>query len=167
VAFAVGVPLLAPPHPWKVEHSFEDELPAHEGWAKVNSHYWRRDYRDFAEFFFGEVTSEPHSTKQIEDAVEWATDGSADAMIADMTVESDLDLARVEATCRAVACPMLLVHGTIDTCQPIERARRLSELTGAPLIEIEGADHMIPGRHPVKANLLIRDFVNALPGVQA
>jgi pimeloyl-ACP methyl ester carboxylesterase len=167
VAFAVGVPLLAPPHPWKVEHSFEDELPTDEGWARINRHYWRRDYRGFAEFFFSEVTSEPHSTKQIEDAVEWATDGSVDAMIADMTVESDLDIAKVEAICRAVACPMLLIHGSIDTCQPIERARRLSELTGAPLIEIEGADHMIPGRHPVKANLLIRDFVDALTGAGA
>jgi pimeloyl-ACP methyl ester carboxylesterase len=164
VAFAVGVPMLAPPHPWKVTHSFDDELPTDEGWAKVNRHYWRSDYRGFAEFFFGEVTSEPHSTKQIEDAVEWAMDGSVDAMIADMSVELDLDLTKVEAICRAVTCPMLLVHGTEDTCQPIERARRLSELTGAPLIEIEGADHMIPGRHPVKANLLIREFVDALPG---
>jgi len=35
---------------------------------------------------------------------------------------------------------------------------------GAPLVIVEGADHMIPGRHPVKANLLIRDFVESLGG---
>ena len=29
---------------------------------------------------------------------------------------------------------------------------------------VEGADHMIPGRHPVLANLLIRDFVRSLDG---
>jgi pimeloyl-ACP methyl ester carboxylesterase len=163
VAFAVGVPLLTPPHPWRVKWSFEDELPTDEGWAKVNRHYFRRDYPGFAHFFFQEITSEPHSTKQIEDAVEWATDGSVDAMIADAEVDQDYDLASVEATCRAVRCPMLLIHGTEDSCQPLSRAQRLSELTGAPLVVVEGADHMIPGRHPVLANLLIRDFVRSLP----
>ncbi len=162
VAFAVGVPLLTPPHPFRVAFSFQDELSTDEGWAKVNRHYWRRDYAGFAEFFFSELTSEPHSTKQIEDAVSWALDGSVDAMIADASVESHLDLASVEATVRGVACPMLLVHGSEDTCQPVQRAHRLSALTGAPLVVLEGADHMIPGRHPVKANLLIRDFVDSI-----
>jgi pimeloyl-ACP methyl ester carboxylesterase len=162
VAFAVGVPLLTPAHPFRVAFSFQDEFSTDEGWAKVNRHYWRRDYAGFAEFFFSEITSEPHSTKQIEDAVSWALDGSVEAMIADASVESHLDLASVEATVRAVACPMLLVHGSEDTCQPVQRAHRLSALTGAPLVVLEGADHMIPGRHPVKANLLIRDFVDSI-----
>ena len=69
----------------------------------------------------------------------------------------------VEQVCRAVRCPMLLVHGTEDTCQRTERAQRLAELTGAPLVVVDGADHMIPGRHPVLANLLIRDFIRSLP----
>jgi pimeloyl-ACP methyl ester carboxylesterase len=161
VAFAAGVPLLAPPHPWKVAWSFDDELPTDEGWAKQNRYYWRRDYPGFVRFFFEEVTSEPHSTKQIDDAVQWALEGSVDAMLADMDVDHPGELEDVEATCRAVRCPMLIVHGTEDTCQPIERSRRLSELTGAPLIEVAGADHMIPGRHPVLANLLIRDFIRS------
>ena len=62
---------------------------------------------------------------------------------------------------------MLLVHGTEDTCQPPARGTRLAELTGAPLVVVEGADHMIPGRHPVLANLLIREFVDSLPEVRA
>jgi pimeloyl-ACP methyl ester carboxylesterase len=163
VAFATGVPLLSPPHPWRVQWSFDDVLPTDEGWAKVNRHYYRRDYPGFARFFFTEITSEPHSTKQIEDAVEWAVEGSVDAMIADAEVQNGTTLAEVEATCRAVRCPMLLVHGTEDRCQPIARSRRLAELTGAPLVVVEGANHMIPGRHPVLANLLIRDFVEHLP----
>ncbi len=162
VSFAAGVPHMAPPHPFKVQWSFEDELPTDEGWAKMNLHYFRRDYPGFARFFFEEITSEPHSTKQIEDAVEWAVEGSVDAMIADSVLVQGFEQTAVEATCRAVQCPMLLVHGTEDTCQPVERSRRLSELTGAPLVEVEGADHMIPGRHPVLANLLIRDFVRSL-----
>jgi pimeloyl-ACP methyl ester carboxylesterase len=166
VAFAVGVPRIAPPQPHYVESgkTFEEVLPTHEGWAKNNRHYWRSDYADFVEFFFSEITSEPHSTKAIEDAVGWALDGSVDAMLADGDAEFPFDLEAVEAICRSVSCPMLLVHGSEDTCQSPARAHRLAELTGAPLVIIEGADHMIPGRHPVKANLLIRDFVESLGG---
>jgi pimeloyl-ACP methyl ester carboxylesterase len=74
------------------------------------------------------------------------------------------DQAAVEAICKSVRCPMLLVHGTEDTCQPLARAERLRDLTGARLVVVEGADHMIPGRHPVLANLLIRDFISSLAG---
>ena len=164
VAFAIGVPRLTPSHPHYVSAGavFGDELPTYEGWSKYNRHYWRQNYPDFARFFFEEITSEPHSTKVIDDAVEWAVSGSVESMIAESEVEFPFDREAVEAICRQVRAPMLLVHGTEDTCQPIARARRLAELTGAPLVEIEGADHMIPGRHPVLANLLIRDFVASL-----
>ena len=70
----------------------------------------------------------------------------------------------VDAVIAGVRCPMLLVHGTEDHCQPLSRAHALANRTGAPLVVVEGADHMIPGRHPVLANLLIRDFVNSLEG---
>jgi pimeloyl-ACP methyl ester carboxylesterase len=164
VAFGIGVPRLTPSHPWYAGARFDDDLPVYEGWAKLNRHHWRRDYPDFASFFFEEITSEPHSTKVIEDAVAWALDGSPEAMIADADAEFALDAAAVEEICRSVRCPMVLVHGSLDTCQPIARAERLAEITGAPLTVVEGADHMIPGRHPVLANLLIRDFVRALTG---
>jgi pimeloyl-ACP methyl ester carboxylesterase len=164
VAFAVGVPRLTPSHPHYIAAgaTFNDELPAYDGWGKYNHHYWQQNYPDFARFFFEEITSEPHSTKVIDDAVEWAVSGSVESMLAEAEVEFPFDREAVEAICRDVRCPMLLVHGTEDTCQPIARARRLAELTGAPLVEVEGADHMIPGRHPVLANLLIRDFVASL-----
>ena len=131
----------------------------------MNRQVWRRDYPAFARFFFSAITSEPHSTKAIEDAVGWALDGSVDAMLGDADAPLDLGREDVEAICRQVRCPMLLVHGTEDHCQPPARAQRLAELTGAPLVVVEGADHMIPGRHPVLANLLIRDFVRSLEEV--
>ncbi len=164
VAFGVGVPRLGPPQPHYVSSgkTFDEELPTTDGWAKNNRHHWLRDYEDFARFFFSEMTTEPHSTKTIEDATGWATDGSVDVMLAEREAELPFDLAAVEARCRAVTCPMLLIHGTEDRCQSIVRARRLSELTSAPLVVVEGANHMIPGRHPVLANLLIRDFVRGL-----
>jgi pimeloyl-ACP methyl ester carboxylesterase len=164
VAFAVGVPKIAPSRPHYVAAGavFDEELPTSEGWAKLNRHHWIRDYADFAQFFFSEITSEPHSSKAIDDAVGWALDGSVEAMLAESEADFPFDTDQVESICRSVSCPMLLVHGTEDTCQSPARAERLAELTGAPLVLVEGADHMIPGRHPVLANLLIRDFVRSL-----
>ena len=36
-----------------------------------------RDYRGFLEFFFGKCFNEPHSTKQIEDCVNWGLETDA------------------------------------------------------------------------------------------
>ena len=165
VAFGIGVPRLAPSqdHYQRAGAVFDDELPAYEGWGMYNRHFWQDHYPDFARFFFTEITSEPHSTKAIDDATRWAVDGSVEAMLAESGAEFPWDLEGVERVCRAVRCPMLLVHGTEDTCQRTERAQRLAELTGAPLVLVQGADHMIPGRHPVLANVLIRDFIRSLP----
>ena len=164
VAFAIGVPRLAPTQPHYVEASasFDDALPTSEGWAKYNRHHWERDYPDFASFFFDQMTTEPHSTKAREDAAGWAIDGSVEAMLAEAEVEFPFDREAIEEICASVRCPMVLVHGTEDRCQSIERAHRLAEITGAPLIVVEGANHMIPGRHPILANLVIRDFVRSL-----
>jgi pimeloyl-ACP methyl ester carboxylesterase len=166
VAIAVGIPFLAPPHPWRAAKSFTDPYPAYEGWRKENVNYWRVDYPDFARWFFGEMTPEPHSTKQIEDAVGWALDGDLEAMIAEAHVEMvppfPVDAVAAEALALAVRCPMVIVHGTDDRCQPPARAHRLHELTGAPLVMVEGGGHMLPGRQPVLVNLLIRDFVESL-----
>ena len=162
VAFAVGVPRLSRTHQHYLDVVFDDELPTDEGWAKFNRHYWRRDYPGFARFFFEQMVTEPHSTKLVDDTTGWAVDGSVDAMIAENGAAFSLDVEAVEAICRRVTCPMLIVHGTDDQCQPIAKAHRLAELTGAPLVTVEGANHLIPGRHPVLANLLIRDFVRSL-----
>ncbi len=169
VAFGIGVPRIAPPQPHYVAASatFDDELPTTDGWAKLNRHYWQRDYADYARFFFTEICSEPHSTKAIEDATGWALDTTVDVMLAENGAPFEITADEVVAICRAVSCPMLLVHGSEDTCQAPVRAARLAELTGAPLVMVEGADHMIPGRHPVLANLLIRQFVESLPEVRA
>ena len=74
-------------------------------------------------FFFEQIASEPHSTKLIEDAVAWALDGDVDAMIAEADADFPFDRDQVIAICRAVRCPMRLVHGTEDHCQPLDRAQ--------------------------------------------
>ena len=49
--------------------AFDEPLDSYEGWEKWNRFYWLENYREFLEFFFGKVFTEPHSTKQIEDCV--------------------------------------------------------------------------------------------------
>jgi pimeloyl-ACP methyl ester carboxylesterase/predicted glycosyltransferase len=168
VAISVGLPFLAPPHPWRTAKSFTDAYESYDGWRKENIHYWRRDYVDFAHFYFREMLPEPHSTKLTEDCVEWALEGDVESMVAEALVTPvppfPPSREAVEDLVASVHCPLLIVHGTDDRCQPIARAERLAELTGAPFIRVEGAGHMIPGRHPTLTNLLIRDFIRSLPG---
>ena len=162
VAFAIGVPHLTPSHPWWAETAVDAERPTYEGWAKVSRHAWRRDYADSSRFFFEQINTEPHSTKLIEDAVAWALDGDIEAMIAEADAGFPFDRDQVAAICQSVRCPIQLVHGTEDHCQPLDRAQALATLIGAPLTIVEGADHMIPGRHPVLANLIIRELAEAI-----
>jgi len=60
---------------------FDTAYDTDEGWARDNRRYWRRDWRGYAEFFFGELLPEPHSTKQHEDAVGWALETDAETML--------------------------------------------------------------------------------------
>ena len=61
---------------------FDREYDTYEGWAKYNRYHWLRDYRDFVEFFMSKMFTEPHSTKPIEDAVEWALETDGETLIA-------------------------------------------------------------------------------------
>ena len=110
-AIAPFVPMLTPAHPNYLRFSFDDELDTEEAWAKCNSHYWRRDYRGFLEFFFSQQLPEPHSTKQIEDAVEWGLAGDVESVILS-TVESGRPWESQEdarALCGRVRCPVLVL----------------------------------------------------------
>ena len=61
-------------------YPFDEELDTDEGWAKYNRHYWLRDYRGFLEFFFSQMFTEPHSTKQIEDAIGWGLETTPETL---------------------------------------------------------------------------------------
>ena len=154
------VPLLTPGPPAREGLGFDDELERYEGWAKYNRHYWRRDYRDFLEFFFGEVLCEPHSTKQIEDCVTWGLDTDPETLILTMDGGASglADKQAVEDLCRGVTCPVLVVHGTLDPILPPARGERVAELTGAQLVMLEGSGHAPLARDPVGVNVLMREF---------
>ena len=160
VAIAPGVPALAPPHPWRrAAHARWDEVidePA--GWEKENRHYMRAHHREFLEFFFGEMFPEPHSTKQVEDAVAYGLDGSVEALLMEDADPVCATKEEAEALCRRVRCPVLVVQGDRDNCQPAERGRLVAELTGAEHVLLAGAGHIPMARDPVVVNGLIHDF---------
>jgi pimeloyl-ACP methyl ester carboxylesterase len=160
VAIAPCVPFLTPPHPNYTRYPFDERVQTDEGWAKCNVHYWRRDYRGFLEFFFSQQLPEAHSTKQIEDCVEWGLDGSLEALAlvdgeAPLPWESEEE---ARALCERVRCPVLVLHGDLDACQIRERSTAVAELTGGTLVTLEGAGHLPQARHPVKVNGLLREL---------
>jgi pimeloyl-ACP methyl ester carboxylesterase/UDP:flavonoid glycosyltransferase YjiC (YdhE family) len=160
VAIAPGVPALAPPVPWRraAQARFEEELHEPTGWAKENRHYIRAHHRDFLEFFFGEMFPEPHSAKQVEDAVAYGLDSPVEVLLMDDAEPVCATKEEAEALCRRVRCPVLVVQGDEDRCQPRERGLALAELTGAEHIQLTGAGHIPMARDPVLINRLIHEF---------
>lgn len=162
VAFAPGALDSTPPLAHKVEAfaRFDEKRDTDEGWAKFNRHYWLKDWPGFADFFFHEVCQDPHSTKLVEDLVGYALESAPELQLLGMGASSYLATAEEsEALLSGVGCPVLVVAGTADRCQPYERGANVARLTGGELVTVEDAGHLVPGRYPVLANLLIRDFV--------
>ena len=157
--------LLTPMAAYRGWSRFDEVLHDDEGWNTENRHYWLRDWPGFAEFFFGEMLPEPHSTKQHEDAVAWACSTTAEVMLADEACEAPTRRAPEDAAidlCRQVRCPVLVINGDRDMCQPPRRSHLVADLTGGELVVIEGAGHLPPARDPVRINLEIDAFIRRL-----
>ena len=154
-------PYMAPQHFLATQQSFE-------GWNKYNRDHWFRDYPDFADHFVRHIFSEPHSTKQIEDGIEWAAETSGPVLARSVearAIPPGFDAS--EAMYRKIACPMLAIHGDDDRIQPHGRATLVAELTGAELVTIPGGGHNPLGRFPAKCNTLILDFLGRRLGLAA
>jgi pimeloyl-ACP methyl ester carboxylesterase/UDP:flavonoid glycosyltransferase YjiC (YdhE family) len=157
-AIAPGMPMLSPPHPWRAaaQANWEAELDDPQGWERENRRSILADHRGFLEFFFAEMFPEPHSAKHVEDAVAYGLDGSVEVFVMD---DEPLPAKEEgERLCREVRCPVLVVQGDRDNCQPYERGRALTELTGAEHVHLVGSGHIPNARHPVLVNRLIHDF---------
>ena len=138
---------------------FEDELDSDKGWAKYNRHYWQRDYLGFLEFFFAQMFSEPHSTKQIEDCVGWALETDPGTLADTSAAMSLCGLEQFADVCDRVRCPVLVIHGDEDRIRPLAQGAALARRTGGELVTLAGAGHGPQARDPVKVNLLLRDFI--------
>jgi pimeloyl-ACP methyl ester carboxylesterase/predicted glycosyltransferase len=164
--FAIGpsVNHLTPSLPARTRYPFAEELDTDEGWAKENRHYWARDYRGYLEFFFSQLYSEPHSTKQIEDGVAYGLDTTPHVIERSECDPGYNDRDGAEALCRAVECPVVVVHGDEDRITPYERGQRVAELTGGRLVTVEGGGHGTQARDPVLVNLLVRELAESVNG---
>jgi len=150
---------LAPAHPERSIHPFDEPLDTDEGWAKDNSHFWSRDYLAYLEFFFAKCFNEPHSTKQIEDCIGWALETDPETLA---DTGRGIDLGGPEPTierCGRVRCPTLVIHGDSDLILPLAQGEALARTTGGRLVTIEGGGHLPQARDPVRVNLLLRDFI--------
>ena len=145
-------------YPW-------DQRPSTaEGWVKYNKYHWLEgDYDDFLRFFFNQMFNEPHSTKQIEDAVGWGQEVEP-TTLADTTAGrlgcDGAVCAPLEPICARVQCPVTVLHGTEDAVRSHAVGERLAELTGGSLILVEGAGHGLPARDPVFVNRELKRFVD-------
>ena len=145
-------------------HAFDDEPVTLDGWAKWNRHYWLEDWSGFLEFFFAECFTEPHSTKQIEDAIGWALETDPQTILRGMEAEWPNDREQALRLLALVPCPTLVIQGSDDAVVGPARGGAVADaIPDARLITLEGAGHAPHVRDPVRTNLVIRDFACPAP----
>jgi pimeloyl-ACP methyl ester carboxylesterase/predicted glycosyltransferase len=159
---------IGPANPYATPQHFMAEKPDTEGWNKYDRAFWHTDYPAFADHFIRHIFTEPHSTKQIEDAKSWAADTTGPVLA--KTVEARLippsfDVS--EAMYRKISCPVLMIHGDNDNIQPYARAKLVAELTRAELVTVQGGGHSPSGRIPGLVNTAITDFLERRLGFAA
>jgi pimeloyl-ACP methyl ester carboxylesterase/UDP:flavonoid glycosyltransferase YjiC (YdhE family) len=160
-ALVFVAPTLPLSDPVNVAGTFEDVHEQYEGWGKYNANYWRSNWPDFLQWFFGEACfTEPHSTKQIEDCVGFGLDTTGETIVTAQYGERIPDREAVLELCAKVTCPVLVIHGEEDAVIPVERGRRLAEATGGRFIPLPGSGHVATARDPVGVNLLVDEFLS-------
>ena len=159
---------IGPGYPYAGPDHFRAKHQRFEGWDKYNRAYWLSNYPDFAEYFVRNIFSEPHSTKQIEDGVDWAADTTGPVLAKTVEARTILPAFDVsEAMYRKIRSPVLMIHGEEDRIQPYARAQLVADVIGAELVTIPGGGHNLMGRFPAKCNALITDFLHRRLGIGA
>jgi pimeloyl-ACP methyl ester carboxylesterase len=158
---------LTPMSPGRGVLSFTERLERTDGWTKFNQHYWREHYREFLDFFFSQMFTEPHSTKPIEDTVGWGLEIDPETLIATQLARGPDGgpVCRPEGVIELAGrlrCPVLVVHGDQDAIRPWVGGARLAELSGGELVTLAGSGHGPHVREPVRFNLLLREFIASL-----
>jgi len=138
---------------------FDEKFENPQDWQKFNRAHWRDHYPDFCEFFIGQIFPEPHSTKQVEDALLWATEGDGETLTKTVTAGPPVRYPVTEDMYRRIACPVMLIHGTDDAICPPAMSEKVAELTGGELHMAPGAGHAAHARFPAWTNTLVRDFL--------
>ena len=163
VFIAPALPLPPATPRLKAMQEFSEPREEYVGWNKWNRHYWIEHYEDFLEFFFSQCFTEPHSTKQREDAVGWGLETDAETLVATQLAPRLQDEESVRELLARIHCPVLVIHGSDDGVRPWASGARLAELANGALTILDGSGHLPHARDPVKVNLLLRDFIEPAP----
>jgi pimeloyl-ACP methyl ester carboxylesterase/predicted glycosyltransferase len=126
---------------------------------RMSREAWSEDYRGFLEWFFALAVPEEHSTKLLEDMVAWGCETTPETLADTFVGEPFPRREAVLALAARIACPVLVVHGDRDVICPHEWGVALAEATGGRLVTFERTGHVLPGRQPVRFNLVLRDFI--------
>ena len=147
---------------------YNEELESYEGLRGQNRYFIRDHYREFAEFWCAECSSEPHSPRAIEFGVGMCLETTPDVVLATLDA-SDMDkfensaerLAQAGRELRPLAqqlrMPVLVLNGELERVALPHWARALAEDTGGELVIVPGAGHG-PGRKAVRFNLELCRF---------
>jgi len=138
-----------------------------EGAEKFSAEYFHRDQADFVAWFARLVCTEAHSTRLIEQITEWGLGTDPDTLAATFIARTP-GPREIADMCGAVECPTLVIHGTDDLVTPFDWGEALAEALGTRLVTFEGAGHAPGARHPVRFNLVLREFLESVkrePGV--
>ena len=150
----IASPAFSPPR----GAEFFEPRERYEGWDKFNPHYWRQDFRGFAEFFASKVVSEPHSTKAVEDLTAWTLGTTPEILRA--TVTEWGSRTTIPELAAKIRVPTLLMHGTDDEVRSFKLSEELhAAIAGSTFVPFEGVGHAPLVRDPVRTNLVIREFV--------
>jgi pimeloyl-ACP methyl ester carboxylesterase/predicted glycosyltransferase len=161
VAVAPGVVDGTPGHDRGIDlaANWAADLTEPRGWQLRNQAVWRRDWPSYPRWFFSQICNDPHSSKLYEDVVDWADQTSGGVMLSAYDAEAVGSSAAAVATeLRAIDCPVLVIHGTHDLCQPLARGAHIARLAGAELLVLGRAGHLPQARYPVVVNHAIDDF---------
>jgi pimeloyl-ACP methyl ester carboxylesterase len=93
--------------PYLANKHFETKRERFEGWDKFNREHWMADYPDFAEHFVRQIHSEPHSTRQIEDGIDWAGETSGAVLVKSVearTMAPPFDVVSSRTSTRSGVC---------------------------------------------------------------
>ena len=164
VLIAPDLLLTADPADEEGPFPFDEEPETLAEWAKWNRRYWLRDWPGFLDYFFAEMFTEPHSTKQIEDAMGWGLETTPEVILRGMDAAWLNDPETALRLCAQVRCPALVLQGSADAIVgPARGAAVAAAIPGARLVTLEGSGHAPHLRDPVATNLIIRDFACPAP----
>jgi pimeloyl-ACP methyl ester carboxylesterase len=159
-----GLALLAPD--LFAEREFADAWRAgprdhYSGFAAFNPHLMRNDWHAFLDAWARVMFPHPHSSRQIEDMIDFGLETDGDTFIASTLGtgypprEAVLDLAG------RLDCPRVVAQWG-HPMWPARTSDTFAEASGSPLVVFERFGPAVTSRWPVATNLLLREFAEAI-----